>query len=127
MRTSIDQVIASVTATVKGNLSLPCLLEQYEVLKTCRVDNRRAIKLRAEICYLLAMNMVGIDPTQAIEFAEESVRLYKSLNIQTIEDATPILHTLLPDLMHEGVVEGRLLSSKVNPTLVPLPARIGKP
>jgi hypothetical protein len=109
MQTLMNQIIANVTTAVRENPSLPCLIEQYKVLEAAQIDDRRARQLGAEICYLIASNMAGKDKVQAREFARKSVRLYKSLNIQTTEEATPLLHTLLPELMHEGVVEARLL------------------
>jgi hypothetical protein len=49
---------------------------------------------------------------QMIRYREESVRLFRELNIRTIEDACPrydrINEVWMPDLIHEGVVARNL-------------------
>jgi hypothetical protein len=37
--------------------------------------------------------------------------IYKFLHIDSLEYAEPLLNSLLPDLMHEGVVQDRILKN----------------
>lgn len=62
-------------------------------------------KLQAEICYLLARGLKSTNTELAKRYAEEAIALYERMNIQSLEEAAPILWEKLPDHMHEGVVK----------------------
>jgi hypothetical protein len=91
------------------------LKKGYTNLKSISIDKmtREEKKLLAEICFLLAKNMIskGDKTGEGFKLANESVSLYEELNLKSKEETIPILSKILPDFMHEGVVKSRLLKS----------------
>jgi len=97
--------------SVLPNPSLKNLLDNYERLKVEYPNLGHLKKLLAEICFLIAQEYKSMDKFKAHKFAEESMNIYRSLHIDSLEDAAPILSSLLPDLMHEGVVQERIIKN----------------
>jgi hypothetical protein len=91
------------------------LREGYTNLKSISIANmtRDEKKMLAEICFLLAKNMIseGDQTGEGFKLANESVSLYEELNLKNKDETIPILSNILPDFMHEGVVRNRLLKS----------------
>jgi lipoprotein NlpI len=93
---------------VDVNYSLDTLLKVKEILEsTTELEHSfYSTKLLAEVYFLLAKEYKRRgDLENARKFAELSIKLYKKLEIKTLNDAKPILWKYLPDIMHEGVVE----------------------
>jgi predicted HTH domain antitoxin len=71
----------------------------------------RTKKLLAEVCFLLAKDFISRNEIEeARRYAEESIRLYEDLKIDSLERAVPELSRNLPEIMHEGVVKHQLSS-----------------
>ena len=76
------------------------------------MDKKYEMKREAENLYTTAMVLKGRGDLQGAKpYAVVSARLYKKLNIQTLEDAAPTRMRVqgieLPDIMHEDVVKQR--------------------
>lgn len=69
-------------------------------------------KLKAEVFYLLARDYSSEDPDVAFLYAEQSKGLYAEMEFRDLRDATPVLHRILPEVMHGGVVERDFPSGK---------------
>jgi hypothetical protein len=84
----------------------------YEALRQSPNPSRVDRQLLAEVCFLLAMhhNREGHADSagKSKQFKAESIALYKSLEIDDLDRAAPILGNYLPDIMHEGVIRHRL-------------------
>ena len=91
-----------------GDYSVSVLKSAHAELSRIGVRTFEVNQLQAEVSFLLAQTLRESDMTRARELARESVGLYERLNIQTLEDAAPMLWERLPDYMHEGVVRNRL-------------------
>lgn len=91
------------------------LQKAYTTLKSIPVGKitKEEKKLLAEVCFLLAKNMISKrDKTgEGFKLANESVSLYEELDLKSKDETIPILSKILPDFMHEGVVRSRLLKS----------------
>lgn len=88
-------------------MGLAKLEENYRSLLTA--NPREA----AEVAYVLAVLLWKRgDTTRARRFAEESIRLFEQLRVETLEEAAARFVTLegiaLPSLIHENVVRERL-------------------
>lgn len=92
----------------EGRFSQTVLEKAYRELSGMSERTYDVNKLQAEICYLMAQNIGRSNSELARRYAQESIDLYRGLNIQTLQDAVPILHEHLPEIMHGGVVEHRL-------------------
>jgi len=100
--TSSGDVIALLTNV---SISEENLLVSYASLRSVPTLSGTDKKLLAEVCYLLALNYKRLHHfNDTRRYADESIALYKELQINTQEKAAPILFQYLPDLMHEGVV-----------------------
>ena len=92
------------------DLSLDTLLRQHRKLSEQRELDDRTQKLLAEVCFLIAREYLGQrEREKARQFAEQSIELYRQIDTNTLKNALPILARALPDFMHEGVVEERIL------------------
>ena len=101
-------IVSEFIAEINDNYSIETLLRIKEILENNIMDekNDRNKKLLAEIYYLLAREYKKLGNFEKAKmFASKSKKLYKELNINTIERAEPILWRYLPDIMHEGVVD----------------------
>lgn len=98
--------------SILDNPSLQNLLDNYERLKVEHPLLLQLKKLLAEICFLIAQEYKSTDKLKAYEFAQESMNIYKFLQIDSLEDAEPVLNSLLPELMHEGVVQERIIKNR---------------
>lgn len=92
----------------EGRFSQSVLEKAYTELSNMSARTRDVNKLQAEVCYLMAQNIRSGNPQLARKYAQESIDLYRGLDIQTLQDAVPILHERLPEMMHGGVVKYRL-------------------
>src|SRR5437016_13793520 len=105
-----DQTLAQIENKLNSNLTIGSLTEAYESLKAVGGNGDRT-KLLAELCYLISdEHLRSGEFDKAAKSARESIQLYESLGIKTLEDAAPILFRYIPDKMHEGVVKERVLS-----------------
>jgi len=111
----VGDIIARVVSMLKMGHSLDSLRDSLALLTEIEAERRdkRVNKLMAEINYLTAVEYRKMNNhRQMREHARASIDLYKKCNISTLEDSVPILSELLPDYMHEGVVEARLLQER---------------
>ena len=109
---SAVDIISRVVNMLKIEHSLTSLQDALAMLTEIeeKKRNKKVIKLLAEINYLIAIEYRKVGKHQEmLQHAEISVDLYKRCNISTLEDSIPILSELLPDYMHDGVVQSRLL------------------
>jgi len=84
-------------------------LEQYHALKQTKLGIEYSRKLLAEICFLLAKDFLSQNEIEeARQYAEESIKLYEDLKIESLERAVPELSRHLPEIMHEGMVKHQL-------------------
>lgn len=79
--------------------------------------NRDDMKKAAEISYALAMNFKNKGNMDLKNvYGDYSFMLYEKFDVQSLEDAAPYYYqingVILPDIMHEKVVEERLGMSK---------------
>jgi hypothetical protein len=94
---------------LEHDITREALLEQYRLLKRTELSLERSKKLLAEICFLLAKDFLAQDEMEeARQYAEESIKLYEDLKVESLEAAVPELSRYLPEIMHEGVVKNRL-------------------
>lgn len=106
-------IFAQTKQSVLDDTSLKNLLDNYEHLNVEYSHLVQLKKLLAEICFLIAQEYKSIDKLKAYKFAQESMNIYRDIHIDSLEDAEPILHSLLPDLMHEGVVQERIIKNSL--------------
>jgi hypothetical protein len=104
-------IFAQTKQSILDDPSLKNLLDNYERLQREPIQLLQLKKLLAEICFLMAQEYKSMDQLKAYKFAQESMDIYKFLQIDSLEDAEPVLNSLLPDLMHEGVVQDRILKN----------------
>lgn len=89
--------------------TLNSLRDAYQDITEENSDDTRN-KLLAEVCYLISVEEHDRgNLREAFASAQESIRLYESLDIRTLEQAAPILFRHLPDKMHQDVVKERVL------------------
>jgi hypothetical protein len=105
------EVYLKAKLALEQDLSREVLLEQYHSLKRTKLTMERTKKLLAEVCFLLAKDFISRNEIEeARRYAEESIRLYEDLKIDSLERAVPELSRNLPEIMHEGVVKHQLSS-----------------
>jgi len=98
------RIVDEIREILHSRLSLDSLLQQYHRLEEQARDETCA-KLLAEIYYLISLEHLRLgNYKESITAANESIVLYEHLNIQTYDQAAPILFKYVPDLMHEDVV-----------------------
>lgn len=107
---SITKLFVEAKAVLDEELSLGTLLEQHKKLSRQQRLDDRTLRLLAEVCFLTAREyLMRGERERAKQFAEQSIELYHKIDTSTLESALPILTHALPDFMHEGVVEERIL------------------
>jgi hypothetical protein len=105
-----EQTVVKIRNKLDPNLSMASLKEAYESVKALNGNGDRT-KLLAELSYLISSeHLRSGEFDEAATSARESIRLYESLDVKTLEDAAPILFRHVPDKMHEGVVRERVLA-----------------
>ena len=112
MITMTFNIFNEIKIILAENPSNENLQQAYTTLKSIHIKDmtEEEKKLLGEICFLLAESKIlkGDSAEEVSNLAEESISLYKELNLKTKDECLPILSKFLPDFMHEGVVESRL-------------------
>ena len=104
--------IANIISALRVDASRSTLLDALDKVDQLSDPDSSAAKLKAELCYLLAREYAIQDAELAEEYAQRSKQLYNQIQVDSFEEAAPLLDWLLPSLMHEGVVERDFSSKK---------------
>lgn len=111
-KVNVTDIISRVVNMLKIEYSLASLEDALALLTEVGPEERdnRVNKLLAEVNFLIAVGYKKMNKRQEmLKHAHESIDLYRTINILKLEDSVPILQHLLPDYLHEGVVESKLL------------------
>jgi|GEM_PF-2748509 len=111
-KVNVSDIISRVLNMLKIDHSLASLKDALALLGEVVIEERdeRVKKLLAEVNYLIAVEYKKMNKRpEMLKHARKSINLYKTINTSTLENSIPILNPILPhvlpDHMHEHVVE----------------------
>lgn len=98
--------IGEMISGLREDISLSSLLSVKENLESQKDLSLKGSKLLAEVLFLLAREYSNKNEGKKAErLAKKAKDKYQEIDVQTLEDSTPILWQHLPERMHEGVVD----------------------